>query len=265
MEIQNICKFTTKLNDNKIYTRNFVYEKSCDTFEQTVNHNRMYLVTGGKGKYTCGEITKEVGTGYLFFSFTDIPYKIESLDKLKYIYISFDGSRSGELFERFSINNLNCVFDGFEGYISLWENSLSKANEKNLDLISEGVLLYTFGEMAPEEKNNEKELIGKIIKFAENNYTDSEMNLNILADNLGYNSKYISRIFKKETGMNFSTYITNVRIKNAIFLIEQGVTSIKNLALLSGYKDPLYFSNVFKNTIGLSPSEYISKNKADTD
>ena len=45
----------------------------------------------------------------------------------------------------------------------------------------------------------------------------------------------------------------------AVFLMDQGVTAIKNVALLSGYKDPLYFSNVFKKAVGLTPSEYISK------
>ena len=44
--------------------------------------------------------------------------------------------------------------------------------------------------------------------------------------------------------ITFSAYLTNVRLKHAVFLMEQNVTSIKNIALLCGYKDPLYFSNV---------------------
>lgn len=51
----------------------------------------------------------------------------------------------------------------------------------------------------------------------------------------------------------------NLRINHAVFLMEQGITSVKNIAFLSGYKDPLYFSGVFKKTLGLSPSEYLAQ------
>jgi len=43
------------------------------------------------------------------------------------------------------------------------------------------------------------------------------------------------------------------------FLIEQGITAVKNIAFLCGYQDPLYFSNVFKKTFGISPSDFISR------
>lgn len=263
MNIQNICKFTSNFSENKIHTINFVYEKVLKKVEIQPKNNGIYLVTGGKGKLDCKSKTYELKTGSLFFAFSNVPFSIDGDENFKYIYITFEGSRTEELFTRFAISPVNCIFDGYEGLISFWENSVSKANERNLDLISEAVLLYTFGEIAPMSNSEESELIGKIIKHTENNFTDSELNLNTLSQKLGYNSKYVSRIFKNKTGINFSSYITNVRIQNAVFLIEQGVTAIKNLAILSGYKDPLYFSNVFKNVMGISPSEYILKNKAD--
>lgn len=265
MNIQNICKFTTNFSENKIHTINFVYEKVLKKVEIQPKNNGVYLVTGGKGKLDCKSKTYELKTGSLFFAFSNVPFSIDGDENFKYIYITFEGSRTEELFNRFAITPVNCTFDGYEGLVSFWENSVSKANEKNLDLISEAVLLYTFGEIVPMNISEENVLISKVIKYIENNFTDSELNLNILSQKLGYNSKYISRIFKNKTGINFSTYITNVRIQNAVFLIEQGVTAIKNIAILSGYKEPLYFSNVFKTVMGVSPREYISKNKADSD
>lgn len=175
------------------------------------------------------------------------------------MYITFDGDRAQELFSRFNITPQNAIFEGHESITAFWQNALAKANKKNLDLISESVLLYTFGEMTVCDEAPENQLISNIIKYVEDNFSDCDLNLKKLAYDFGYNSKYVSRLFKSEIGMPFSQYLTNTRIQHAIFLFEQGVTAIKNVSLLSGYKDPFYFSNVFKTVVGMSPRDFILK------
>ena len=71
--------------------------------------------------------------------------------------------------------------------------------------------------------------------------------------------RHFWRCISKEVGITFSEYLKNTRIKHAIFLIEQGITSVKNIAILSGYRDPLYFSKIFQQTVGISPSIFINK------
>ena len=58
-------------------------------------------------------------------------------------------------------------------------------------------------------------------------------------------------------GISYSEYLRSVRIKYATALFDHGIESIKNVALLSGFSDPLYFSGVFKKYIGMSPKQYI--------
>ena len=65
--------------------------------------------------------------------------------------------------------------------------------------------------------------------------------------------------------VNYSEYLRSIRMKYAISLFELGISSVKNVALLSGYSDPLYFSNSFKKTVGISPKDYISKQKDKSD
>jgi transcriptional regulator GlxA family with amidase domain len=65
--------------------------------------------------------------------------------------------------------------------------------------------------------------------------------------------------------MTFSDYVKNIRIRHAVFLIEQGVRVVKNVALLSGFSDPLYFSGCFRKIVGMSPTEYIAKQTADAE
>ncbi|MBR2044004.1 MAG: helix-turn-helix transcriptional regulator [Clostridia bacterium] len=261
MSTQNICKFIKSFNEDRIYTQKFVYEKSGNTFCTTVSANAVYLVVSGSGRLTTDSVKADLRAGNIFFTFENLAYKIESVNNFQYMYITFSGNRSVELFARFGITPVKCVFEGHEGITTFWQNAIAKAGEKNLDLISEAVLLYTFGEMAPYKESAEQQLIRSMVKYIENNFTDNSTSLQSMSNALGYNGKYLSRIFKTSIGINFSSYLTNVRIQNAVFLMEQGVTAIKNVALLSGYKDPFYFSSVFKSVIGMSPSEYIESIK----
>ena len=77
-----------------------------------------------------------------------------------------------------------------------------------------------------------------------------------IADELSYNSKYISHIFKEKMGISYSEYLRSLRLKFAVSLFDRGLDSVKNVALLSGFSDPLYFSTVFKKGMGVSPKEY---------
>ena len=56
--------------------------------------------------------------------------------------------------------------------------------------------------------------------------------------------------------MGYSEYVRSLRIKYAVSLFDHGIDSVKNVALLSGFTDPLYFSTVFKKCLGVSPKEY---------
>jgi AraC-like DNA-binding protein len=83
--------------------------------------------------------------------------------------------------------------------------------------------------------------------------------LSKIAEELGYDSKYLSSLFKKRKGVTYTKYLREQRIKHAIFLMEEGVVSVKNVAILSGFRDALYFSKIFTQSTGLSPKAYIAK------
>lgn len=260
----NICKFVDVKAPRELTTHLFVYEKNAaeNPDFRTAGHNAIYIVTRGDGRLVTESDEYRLKVGSVFFTFKQVPFKIQNTGAIQYMYISFDGNRAEDLFAHFGISPVNCVFEGHEGLIAFWENSITKAVEKNLDLISESVLYYTLGEMVPSQPNEEQQLISALLKFVDENFNDNSLNLSIIARHFGYNDKYISRVFKNGMGINFSSYLTNTRIQHAVFLMEQGVTSVKNIAFLSGYKDPLYFSNVFKAKTGKSPTEYIAKHSS---
>ncbi len=255
---KNICKFVTVKTNENLTTSNFIFESEAPKASplQIYDTNAMYLVTSGSGYLSSGLLREPLKTGSMFFTFSGTPFSIENTDNMHYLYISFSGGRSGELFDRFGITPFKCVFDGYEELIPVWQNSIARANSDNLDLMSEGMLLYGFS-LIGDNKEAKNGVERQVLKMLEENFTDPGISLDTIADELGYSSKYLSKLFKNRLSVRFSEYLRTLRLKHAVFLLEQGVTSIKNVALLSGFSDPLYFSKVFKSSMGVSPSEYV--------
>lgn len=257
---QNVCKFVQTHTSENIVTTNFIYESEApekDVLRIRQTHV-MHLVISGEGYYRTDLFHAALSPGMLFFSFSGIPFGIENTGNMHYMYISFSGRRADELFQRFGISASSCIFSGYEGLVPMWRDSLMRANGENIDLLSESVLLYTFSKLHGE-KDNGHYTIDHVLKYLEDHFTEGDLSLASVALAAGYNSKYLSHLFKEKLGVGFSDYLKTIRIKHAIFLMEQGVTSVKNAALLSGYSDPLYFSKVFKETVGVSPREYIGR------
>lgn len=88
-----------------------------------------------------------------------------------------------------------------------------------------------------------------------------KLNLNTIAEHVHLNHQYLSALFKRETGLNISEYITEVRLEHARFLLRSTTDSIQSIAESAGYQDPQYFSRRFRQTMGLSPYAYRSHSK----
>jgi len=68
---------------------------------------------------------------------------------------------------------------------------------------------------------------------------------------------YVSRLFRRQTGRSFSEYLRQCRIEAAQKLIrESPAMPLKNVSRCVGFKDPFYFSRVFRTVTGASPSEF---------
>ncbi|QJX61114.1 response regulator [Niallia circulans] len=90
-------------------------------------------------------------------------------------------------------------------------------------------------------------------------YYDRAISLEEVADQIGISSYYLSKLFKERFQVTFIDYITNTRLEKAKELLLVPNVSLKEIALTIGYKDPNYFSRVFKKEVGMSPSEYRTK------
>jgi two-component system response regulator YesN len=98
--------------------------------------------------------------------------------------------------------------------------------------------------------------------YIQRNFGRSDLGLTDVADAVGVNPSYLSRLMKQELGMPFSKYLTTVRIGAAVALMQRGETKIRQIGERVGYATPHYFSTAFKKVLGASPVEYRSEDKA---
>ncbi len=107
-----------------------------------------------------------------------------------------------------------------------------------------------------ERTDTARLLIEKAIKYIEENYHDSELSVDILCQHLNVSATYFSTLFKRETGINFINYLTNVRMEKALQMLNTTEEKTYHIAEKVGYTEPNYFSYVFKKHYGISPSNY---------
>ena len=106
------------------------------------------------------------------------------------------------------------------------------------------------------KSNKLNKLIDDISLYMKLNFGDSELSLSKVAHVFFINPSYLSRIFKKEMGVNFMEYLIKLRIDKAIMLINNKDLKAYEIGEKVGISDSSYFSTCFKKYTGLSISEY---------
>lgn len=107
-----------------------------------------------------------------------------------------------------------------------------------------------------EEKKKCSHMVLLAIKYIEENYYLNDLNISNISDKLEVTSSYLSKLLKKETGLSFIDYLTNIRIKKAMYIMEDPTIKIYDVAELVGYSNQHYFCRAFKKVVGVSPTEY---------
>lgn len=98
-------------------------------------------------------------------------------------------------------------------------------------------------------------VITGITKYMQEHLSE-DVSLHILSEEFHLNSQYISQLFKNEIGVNFLTYLTNIRMEHAKKLLLSTSLSIAEVSEQSGYGDYRVFTKVFKKSEGITPSQY---------
>ncbi|WP_373895473.1 response regulator [Virgibacillus natechei] len=92
-------------------------------------------------------------------------------------------------------------------------------------------------------------------KYILEHFTET-ITLESVAASVNLSPNYFSNLFKQEFGETFIDFVTKVRLQKAKALIEMNLYSLKEISFMVGYKDPNYFSRVFKKYYQESPKRF---------
>ncbi|TCL61500.1 YesN/AraC family two-component response regulator [Hydrogenispora ethanolica] len=100
-----------------------------------------------------------------------------------------------------------------------------------------------------------RRIINHIITYIKNHYFN-DISLRQIAADFFMNESYLSDLFKRETGVSFTNFLTEFRVEQAKALLRQLDLKTYEIAEMVGYKDVKYFNKVFKKHTGMTPNEY---------
>ena len=222
-------------------TRNYVLiHFVIDGYGFLYKNNREYKVTKGNAFVICpGEVTV---------------YSASSDDPWHYQWIGFDGALSDDF------KDLPPVIKFSENYASqMIDISENKESPKEYKITS--LLFEMYSEYLDFFKNKSSSggYIESVIDYIQALYMHN-ITVEGIADEMNLNRRYLSRIFKNQTGKTIQEYLIDVRLDEAKTLLSEG-NSVSSAARLSGYVDECNFSKMFKKKFGVSPGKWREMNK----
>ncbi len=259
--LEDICNFLPeKKSSGSIDFYHFVYETNFKKLPQPFFYTkyRVFLVFKGEGEIIIDDRRYRLIPGTLFFIYPRITFRLNGTQNFTYLYISFNGEEVAPLFERFGITHKNFIFNGLSNLCDFWMSSIRRINPTNANALTESVLLYSLSFVPSSNEHQEDEgRFDSILKYIADNFSDHTLSVKKVADIYFYSEKYLSSLFKKNMGKKFTEHLNDLRIAHAVAIMGPNSEAISDIAAKCGFSDPLYFSKVFKKTVGISPSAYI--------
>ena len=116
--------------------------------------------------------------------------------------------------------------------------------------------LLRVGRQIETVEEGAKNVIDQIRDYMEENYAQSSLSLSKVAEKYYLNSSYLSRTFRKKTGVPFVEYLNKIRIKHACDYLKSGNWKVYEIAEKVGIPNPDYFGRCFRKYMGISVNDY---------
>jgi len=100
-----------------------------------------------------------------------------------------------------------------------------------------------------------KQKMKEALEYINTNY-NKDLNMAVVSNHVSMNYSFFSQIFKEYTGMNFVNYIKEIRINKSKEFLADTQKKVAEIGYSVGYENEKHFMKVFKNVMGVSPTEY---------
>ena len=153
----------------------------------------------------------------------------------------------------------NLFSDDYPHHTYLSETLMDVLSARDISEIQNSMVVYfekILNDLSRlDESKNDVELIDRVKKYIQKHFAEN-LTLSVLSETFFVCPAYLSRLFKKKTGINFVDYLTNLRIEKSKDFLANPNMKIYIIAEMVGYENPRYFSRIFKEVTGISPQEY---------
>lgn len=185
----------------------------------------------------------------------------------KLIDTVLDGMRQHQLHEDFCCTRLRELY---QSMVNLLPPSLRNAapdfpegacwyEMEQLRAVLMDTVSYTAQYLMSTDNNPAERCVELAKQYIAEHYSDSELSLSDVLEQVGASKSYFSSVFKLKTEQTFVEYLTNIRIERAKALLRQTSLRTYEIADQTGFSDPHYFSVIFKRYTGQTPREFREK------
>jgi len=118
--------------------------------------------------------------------------------------------------------------------------------------------------MEPKEasiSSEEADFLEQLNETVDEHIDNSNFGVDWLADEMDLSTRHLRRRLKEVTRLSPAGFIRTRRLQHAANLLEEGADTVSDVASAVGYRDPSYFSRLFRETFGCSPTEYADQDQ----
>jgi AraC-like DNA-binding protein len=239
---------------------------------KVVDYYLFHHVISGKGTFRTGEFEAELAAGdsFLIHPSQLFHYVSDEEDPWRYRWVAFAGTLSDSLIAEAGLgpdhpvvhsggdkspgDRCRSIYEAFRGRGS----SASLAASGHLHLLfaslHEASANGTSSALRPD--SHSEELVRQVVGYLSTQYAEP-VTIEGMAETLGYNRAYLSRLFKQHTSLSPVTFLTKLRIDHGRRLLrERPELTVEQIASSVGFQDALYFSKQFRRWYGQSPTDY---------
>ena len=116
---------------------------------------------------------------------------------------------------------------------------------------------------AGNDEPHATQVLSKAVRFMYENMA-AQIKISDIAEHLFMSPRHLGRLFMKYYGTTPWDYLTDIRLKHAITLLDGRAMKIGEISALCGFVDPSYFARLFKKTYGITPHKAMSQHKVDS-
>lgn len=271
--LDKVLDFTTTISIGELckeisgISYSYISAKEISKFKFRLGKNRVFY-----GKDTdCNIISSQLKSEAETIENTD--------NKIILMLQNYDLNGINELIDQIflKLDDKDLIYKEFYSIINLISKFVEKNNKNLSDIIDKKALRYDSvikKETLEDIIRELKEIFTKVLQYFKvtdfkntsrvveemkdyvENHLGEDISLDILAQKVHMHPMYLSKIFKKESGMTFISYLTDIRVNKAKELMQDITLKTYEISQKVGYYSPKHFSKVFKSITGVTPTEY---------